>query len=93
VTRSSPRTPATTWTPWLALAFIREVAYAAIAIRWGDHLVMSGGEIGAERVVMVLTFAGLAAGTGADRLRALKGKVFASANGVDAGSSTEAATP
>jgi hypothetical protein len=77
----------------MVLAFCREVAYAAVAIRWGDHLMYAEGEIGPYRLVMVLTFAGLAAGTGADRLRALKGRVFASANGVDAGSSTEAATP
>jgi hypothetical protein len=51
----------------------------------------SDGEIGFERLTLVLTFAGLAAGTGADRLRALRGKVFSSGNGVSEGSSTGAA--
>lgn len=78
-----------TWTPWALLAFAREIAYAAVAIRWGDWAIHQPGEIGAERVIMILTFAGLAAGTGADRMRTLKGKVFTSSNGVDAESSNE----
>lgn len=75
----------------MLLAFAREIAYAGIALRWGDHLMYSDGEIGAERLVMVLTFAGLAAGTGADRLRALRGRVFTSRNGVGEDSSNEPA--
>jgi hypothetical protein len=75
----------------MILAFAREIAYAAVAIRCGDHLMSSDGEIGFERLTLVLTFAGLAAGTGADRLRALRGKVFSSGNGVSEGSSTGAA--